>query len=124
MAPAVGHVTLRLLGAAGTAAKVGLYPRHRRSLPAGNVGAGVPGPGDVRRVAQFDERMISAEVAECLRVYGGADGAVQLFGRSKQVLCLEHAVAVADPPSVRAAGQAEPAPDGQVLSVLEGVPDA
>jgi hypothetical protein len=85
MAPAVGRVTLRLLGAAGTAAQVGFYPRHRRSLPVSDVAAGAPGPCDVRRVAQFDERMISAEVAECLWVYGGTDRAVQLFGRGKQV---------------------------------------
>jgi hypothetical protein len=26
------------------------------------------GPGDVRRVAQFDERVIPVEVAECFRV--------------------------------------------------------
>ena len=68
--------------------------------------------------------MIAAEVAECLRVYGGTDGTMQVFGRGKQVLCLEHAIAVADPPPVRAAGQAQATADGQVLSVLKGVPDA
>jgi hypothetical protein len=42
------------------------------------------------------------------------------FGGGKQVLGLEHAVAVADPPSVRAASEAESAADGQVLPVLAG----
>jgi hypothetical protein len=104
--------------------EVGVYLGHRRSLPGGDFGAGTPGPDDVFRVAQFDERMIAAEVAECLRVYGGADGTVQVFGCGKQVLCLEHAVAVADPPPVRAAGQAQAATDFQILRVLEDVPDA
>jgi hypothetical protein len=49
---------------------------------------------------------------------------VQVFGGGEQFLGLEHAVAVADPPSFRSAGQPEPAPDSQVLPVLEGVPDA
>jgi hypothetical protein len=48
----------RLLRAAGTAAQVGLQPGHRRGLPAGDAAARRPGPGDVRQVAQFDERMI------------------------------------------------------------------
>jgi hypothetical protein len=50
------------------------------------------GPGDVHRVAQFDKRMISAEIAERLWVYGGADGAVKFSGRSQQILGLEHAI--------------------------------
>jgi hypothetical protein len=85
-------------------------------------------PGRQGRVmsagSQFDERVISVEVAECFRVYGGADGTVQVFGGGEQILGLEHAVAVADPPSVRSAGQPKAAPDSQILPVLEGVPDA
>jgi hypothetical protein len=76
-------------------------------LSGGDFGAGAPGAGDVFRVAQFDEWMIAVEVAECRRVHGDADVAVQVFGRGEQILCLEHAVAVADPPPILAAGQAE-----------------
>ena len=77
----------------GAVAQVSFYLCHRRGLPVSDFGAGPPRPGDVRRVTQFDERMIPVEVPECFRVYSGADGTVQFFGGGKQVLGLEHAVA-------------------------------
>src|SRR5690242_9447684 len=89
-------------------AQAGLYPGHRGGLPVGDVGTGPPGPGEAGRVAQFDERVIPVEVTECFRIYGAADGTVQAFGGGKQFPGLEHAVAVADPPSVRSAGQPLP----------------
>jgi hypothetical protein len=84
---------------------------------------GRQGPDDSCGVAQLDERVLAVEVAECLRVYGGADSAVQMLGCGEQVLCLEHASAVADPPPVRPAGEAEAAADGEILPVLKGVSD-
>ena len=45
------------------------------------------------------------------------------WGCGEQVLCLEHASAVADPPPVRPAGEAEAAADGEILPVLKGVSD-
>jgi len=67
--------------------------------------------------------VLAVEVAECLWVYGGADSAVQMLGCGEQVLCLEHASAVADPPPVRPAGEAEAAADGEILPVFKGVSD-
>ena len=49
--------------------------------------------------------------------------AVQICGCGEQDLGLEHAPAVADPPPVRPAGEAEAAADGEILPVLKGVPD-
>jgi hypothetical protein len=61
-----------------------LHPRYGRGLPVGDFGARPPGPGDVTRVTQFDERMIPAEVTGCLRVYGGADGTVKVSGSGER----------------------------------------
>ena len=96
---------------------------HCGSLPCHDSVPGPPGPDDGCGVAQLDERVLAVEVAECLRVYSGADSAVQMLGRGEQVLCLEHASPVADPPPLRPAGEAEAAADGEILSVLKGVSD-
>lgn len=74
------------MGAAGSGVEVGVYVRHRSSLPSGDSGAGPLGPDDVFRVAQLDERMITTGVAECLEVYGGTDGTVQVVGCGEQFL--------------------------------------
>src|SRR5947199_40901 len=85
---------VRLLRIARTA-KSGSDLGHCGSLPRNDPGPGPPGSDDGCGVAQLDERVLAVEVAECLRVYGGAKSAVQMLGCGEQVLCLEHASAVA-----------------------------
>jgi hypothetical protein len=57
-----------------------LYLCHCYGLPGSDLSAWSPGSGDGCRVAQFDVRKVTVKVAECLGVYGGPDGAVQILG--------------------------------------------
>jgi hypothetical protein len=107
----------------GTAAQASFYTCHLCGLTVSDFRAKPPRPDDVCRVAQLDERMIPVEVAECFRIYSGADCIVQFFGGAKQFLGLENAAAVTDPPSVLAASEAKSAADGRVLPVLKNIPD-